>query len=177
MTKEQSEEISGEIAALIANEVPYISYTAKDIKNAKRSYTEEELELFRTAGMLTEDFELFYVIKQFCDGLNLWERADGTYLSALFRNARKFGVSEFYNNPYMKTIEVSDTQIGDFLLTNAIYDRGEFFQYDMPDLSADIVVPKIGFFTGKVHFPSIYEGRIPWMSVCPSEISDRKSVV
>lgn len=170
MTKEDSEKISGEIASLIANKAPYIDYSPKDVKLSRRAFSEEELEEFRDSGLLQEDFELFYVMNRFKDALRLSEKADREYIKALFRNARKFSISEFYENPYIKNIKVPEVQTGNYLLTSATYDRGEIFQYDMPDLSADMITLKIGFFTGKVHFPSIYEGVIPWMSVCPSEI-------
>lgn len=177
MTKEESEQISSEIAGLIANEASYIDYSPKDVKRAKQAFSREQSVRFEEAGLLQEDFELFYVMNRFKDALKLSQRADAAYLKALFDNARKFSISEFYENPYIRNIQVPEVRIGDYLLTNAAYDRGEFFQYDMPDLSADMVVLKIGFFTGKVHFPSLYEGVIPWMSVCPSEIySMRKPI-
>ena len=56
-------------------------------------------------------------------------------------------------------------------MTYATYEKGEIFQYDMPDFDKSIVVPKVGFFDGSVRFPTIYEGEMPWMSVCPSETS------
>lgn len=170
MTKEDSEKISSELASLIANEAPYIEYSPKDIKLYKRGLSEKRINEFRNSGLLQDDFELFYVMNRFKEALKLSDKADGEYIKALFRYARRFSISDFYENPYIKNIKVPDMKIGDYLLTSASYDRGEFFQYDMPDLSADMVILKIGFFTGKVHFPGIYEGVIPWMSVCPSEI-------
>lgn len=177
MRKEESERITAEIAALITNQAPYVNYTSKDIKKAKRWMSEEQASLLKEAGILTEDFELFYVLNRFLGALKLEEKADYEYKRALFQNAKKFGVSECYENPYIKLITVPEVRVGDYLLTNVSYDRGEFFQYDMPDFSVGTVVPKLGFFIGKVRFPSIYEGRIPWMSVCPSEISSMKEPI
>ena len=59
---------------------------------------------------------------------------------------------------------------GKYTLTEARYAKGEIFQYDMPDFDAEYTVPKLGFFSSPVRFPAVYEGKTPWMSVCPSEI-------
>ncbi|MCQ2551580.1 MAG: hypothetical protein MJ146_05280 [Clostridia bacterium] len=101
--------------------------------------------------------------------LNLREIAGEEYVAQLKKEAKVFDPKDFNNDPYIKNIKVSDVKLGDFFLTNATYEKGELFQYDEPDL-----VPKLGYFTGKVDFPTIYEGIIPWMSVCPSEMNSMK---
>ena len=52
-----------------------------------------------------------------------------------------------------------------------------FFEHEMPDFESDIVVPRLGFFPELVAFPSIYEGTVPWVSVCPSEISSMQTQI
>mgnify|MGYP003309616157 CR=1 FL=1 len=54
---------------------------------------------------------------------------------------------------YLKNIKVPTVSNGNVLLTNACYEKGEFFQYDMPKLSEELVVPKLGFFNSRVFFP------------------------
>ena len=170
MTRERSELISGLISMIIAEREPSVEFSQKELKAAKRSFTEEELDALREQGLLGEDFETFLTVKWFVDALELEEVADEEYIRQFFKQARKFDINWFYDNPYMKAISVPKAKIGRFQLGTAIYDKGEFFQYDMPDFSRDPVVPKIGFFDGRVTFPSIYEGITPWMSICPSEI-------
>ncbi|MBS6474903.1 MAG: hypothetical protein KH354_02825 [Clostridiales bacterium] len=157
MTKEESEQLSAELAAFIAEEAPYIEYSDQDISAYSQAHP-------------GTDAELCCVLERFCTAFGLQKRADPAYLCALYHSARRFYPAEFYADPYLKNVRVPEAKIGSFVLANASYERGELFQYDMPDLAAKTVVPKLGFFTGKVQFPGIYEGNIPWMSVCPSEI-------
>jgi hypothetical protein len=102
--------------------------------------------------------------------VGLWKKADEEYLKKLFLEAKRFQTKEFFQNPYLKQIKTKEKRLGNFLLTQAQYERGEFFQYDMPALADDIVVPKLGFFDDVTPFAAVYEGVIPWVSVCPSEI-------
>ncbi len=170
MTKEESLQVTGHIARVIAERAPSISYSPGDLKKARESYSDEKLQELKEDGFYFDDFELFYVMFRFCSGMDLWNRADEDYIRALFARAKKFDRKEFYRDSYLSQIQVPTRGLGNFLLTQAEYARGEFFQYDMPCLSDEIVVPKIGFFTQKVAFPAVYEGNMPWVSVCPSEI-------
>lgn len=170
MTKEESLRVTAHVAKVIAERAPRISYTAEDLAKARESYGEAKLAALKAQGYDTDDFEFFYVLLRFCDGMDLWSRADEEYLKKLFSQARKMDADEFSADPYLALIPKAEQRIGNFLLTQAAYEAGEFFQYDMPDLSDETVVPKIGFFTKRVTFPAVYEGSVPWVSVCPSEI-------
>ncbi len=171
MDKETSLDITAHIGRVIAEYAPKISWTQKELEEKRAEYSDEKLRKLAEEGYYFGDFELFYVMLRFCDGMDLWSRADEIYLKKLFRQAKRFDKKEFKSNPYLRDIKVGEQRRGKFLLTESFYERGEFFQYDMPALAEEIVVPKIGFFTEKVFFPSVYEGNIPWVSVCPSEIS------
>lgn len=170
MTKEESLKITARIAKIIADCAPRISYTQKDLEASRASYGDEKLKRLKEEGYPTDDFEFFFAMLRFCDGMDLWKDADEEYLKKLFSEARKMDRADFLSDPYLSRIRVKEKSLGKILLTQAEYGRGEFFQYDMPCLSDEIVVPKIGFFTERVSFPAIYEGQIPWVSVCPSEI-------
>lgn len=171
MDKEASLAVTAHIGRVIAEYAPKITWSREDLAKKRAEYGEEKLNELAAEGYYNGDFELFYVMLRFCDGMDLWKRADEDYLKKLFSQARRFDKAEFQKDPYLRDISVKERRIGNFLLTESFYERGEFFQYDMPKLSEDIVVPKIGFFTEKVRFPAVYEGNIPWVSVCPSEIS------
>lgn len=138
MDKKESEQISIDLANLIAMENPVISVDGL-IK---------ALDLERIAGP--------------------------EYVARLKEESRELDAKAFREDPYIKNIKIEDTKIEMFFLTNASYEAGELFQYDEPDLDADIVVPKLGYFTEKVDFPTIYEAVLPWMSACPSEINSMK---
>lgn len=170
MTKEESERISGLISQVIAQRAPTVEFSEVEAEEIRRAFSEEELDSLRERGWLGSDFALFLSVQWLVDGLKLTEVADERYVRALFQNARRFDVSWFCDNPYIKEVSVPKQRMGNYLLTCGSYDAGEFFQYDMPDLSGDLVVPRLGLFGERVEFPTIYEGRIPWMSVCPSEI-------
>ncbi|MBR3837043.1 MAG: class I SAM-dependent methyltransferase [Clostridia bacterium] len=170
MTKEESIRVTAHIARIIAEKAPTVTYTPKDVKEARAAYSDEKLAELKAEGFYFDDFELFYVMLRFAEALDLWSRADQDYLQALFSQARKLDRSTFYRDPYLKEITVKERRIENFLLTESGYARGEFFQYDMPSLQGDLVVPKLGFFPQQVAFPAVYEGNVPWVSVCPSEI-------
>jgi len=171
MDKETSLEITAHIGRVIAEYAPKIRWTEKELEEKRASYSDEKLKELADEGYYHGDFERFYVMLRFCDGMDLWSRADESYLKKLFSQAKVFRKKEFRKDPYLRDIKVKERRLGNFLLTESFYERGEFFQYDMPSLSDEIVVPKIGFFTEKIFFPAVYEGNIPWVSVCPSEIN------
>jgi len=168
--KEESLEVSAYIGGIIASKAPRVSYTSEELARARESYSEEKLEELSREGYYHGDFERFYAMLCFAEGMDLWQRADEAYLKKLFSSARKMDRAEFLKDPYLSQVRVPHRARGKILLTEATYERGEFFQYDMPSLREEIVVPKIGFFTERVSFPAIYEGTMPWVSVCPSEI-------
>lgn len=175
MTKNETFALCAKLTGHISSENPVYDLSAKDIKNEKKKYFPEELETYRHKGWLGDDFELFCVIKKFLSDMDVLENINEDYIAEIFKNSRKFGVGEFYDDEYIKAIKFDDVQNGKFLLTYAEYARGELFLYDAPDLDTEVVVPKIGFFTGKVKFPTLYEGVVPWMSVCPSEINSMRA--
>lgn len=182
MTREESISISAEIATMISRGDLIIDYSDRDARNARYGIPQSQLRSYIKYGFINdpddfEEFEKFYIVKKLCDRLSLWKRADAAYLKKLFSYARKFTAREFYSDPYLLNISVPNERIGRFMLYNASYVRGELFQHEMPDLDADIVVPHIGFFNDEVAFPSIYEGVIPWVSVCPSEMSSMKKQI
>ncbi len=171
MDKETSLGITAHIGRVIAEYAPKIAWTQEDLRKKRLEYSDEKLRELAEEGYYFGDFELFYVMLRFCDGMDLWKRADEEYLKKLFSEAKRFDKKEFQEDPYLRDITIKERRLGNFLLTESFYERGEFFQYDMPALSDEIVVPKIGFFTEKIFFPAVYEGNIPWVSVCPSEIN------
>lgn len=175
ITKDETFSITAELSGKISSENPVYDFSVKEVKTEKKKFTFDELETLRGMGWLGDDFETFLVVLSFLDDSAILDDADDEYIAEIFRNARKFDVGEFYGDEYIKNVSFDEVKKGDFLLTNATYERGELFLYDAPDFSKNIIVPKIGFFTGKVTFPTIYEGSMPWMSVCPSEINSMRT--
>ncbi len=171
MTKEESLALSAYIGDVIAEGAPRVVLSPEELAEAKKDFSKEKLAELTNSGLYHGDFELFYTLLRFCDGLGLWNKADGDYLRQLFSLAKKHNRASFRENPYLKALHIQERRLGQFLLTEASYAKGEFFQYDMPPLDRDFVVPRLGFFTEEVRFPAIYEGNMPWVSVCPSEIN------
>lgn len=171
MDKENSLKLSSYISQKIINEAPAVKYSKAELEKEYKKYTKEQLDGLAEEGFYNGDFETFYAVKKLCDMLNIWDYADEDYLKKLFANAKCHSKQFFYDDPYLKNIKVPTVNHGNILLLNACYEKGEFFQYDMPKLSEDIVVPRLGFFNSRVFFPSVYEGNMPWVSVCPSEIN------
>ena len=171
MDKNLSLKISGYISQKIIGEAVKIDYTEEMLSEAKAAFTDKMLKESIAKGEYNEDFETYYVIKKFCDKLNISEAADKEYLKKLYSSAKRYTRDIFYNDAYLKNIKIPTVSMRNILLVNACYERGELFQYDMPALSEDIVVPKLGYCDSDVFFPAVYEGNMPWVSVCPSEIN------
>lgn len=169
--KEQSLAFTRAVSSYIIRCAPVVSYTDEDVKKAEAGFSDEEKEILREAGWLGEDFESFYVTNRFVNGIGLQDRASDRFLQLLYQNARKLDASAFRQDSYLAHIRAPEKKIGRFQLKNVSYQRGEILQYAMPDLSAPITVPRLGFFSEEVTFPAVYEGEMPWVSVCPSEIS------
>lgn len=177
MNKQESMALSARIGRIIAERAPTVKYTSKDIERARAEYSEEELAEMREIGLLGDDFETFYVIREFYARLGLSDEVGGGYILKLFENAKKLDAIAFRENPYIKGVNIPVVRSGNILLTRAEYGRGEIFLYDMPDVGGDTVVQKLGFFDRRVSFPTLYEGNIPWMSICPSEINSMKNEI
>ena len=170
MTKDETLALTERISRLIAEKAPYVDYTPNEVRDALDACTDKELSALIRDGYMTEDFELYYVVSRFAEHIGLSRYADGDYIRDVYAKARKFLPEELEKDAYMRTVKVPTARLGRFLLTNVPYARGEFFQYAMPNVWEKRVTPSLGFFTGDVLFPSIYEGDMPWVSVCPSEI-------
>lgn len=171
MRNENSLRLTRALNRYITEAVPVIRYTQKQLLSARESYSEEELSLLRTAGWLGEDFECFYVINRFLTECGAMDRAEDQWLKQVFSQAKRYTKKGFFQDPYLSRITVPEKQIGRFQLKMVSYESGELLQYDMPDLSLEHITPKLAFFTEKVTFPAVYEGSMPWVSVCPSEIN------
>ncbi len=171
MQPELAIQITNEISRKIAQEAPYVEYSQDNLKLA-----EQLLQNWEKA-LVMHDFECFYVIRELCRSIGIWKEDYIEYLLALMRQAKIMNPFEFQENPYIKEIQVPEIQNNQFLLTHASYGAGELFQYDMPNLASEIIVPKLGFFNKKIDFPGIYEGMIPWVSVCPSEMNSMKQEI
>ena len=170
MDREASLDLSARIGALIAERAPTVDFTEDDVRRAEAECAADLAEM-RDIGLIRDTFREYYVIREFCAKYGVADEADGHYLLRLFSEARALDAVEFERDPYIQNIRVPTVSDGDVLLTTAAYARGEIFQYDMPDLAAPLVVPKLGFFDRAVTFPAIYEDGVPWVSVCPSEIN------
>ncbi len=170
MNFEESLTVTAQIGEAIATNPPKITFSPEEFAKARAEYSDEKLQELKKLGFYSDDFELFYCVKCFADALDLWKMADGAYLKKLFSLAKKFDPDTFYEDPYLKQVKIKERKSDNILLTYATYQKGEFFQYDMPRMREEIVVPRLGFFTEEVSFPAVYEGVTPWVSVCPSEI-------
>lgn len=175
MTKEQSMAISAKIGRIIAEKAPRIRWTTAEMEAFYDTYTADELDEMREIGIL-HDPAVFFVMQRFLYACGLDEE-DGEYLQPLLSRAKCLDAKAFRENPYLAAVKMPDVRIGDITLTTAEYGRGEIFQYAMPDFSEDVVVPCLGFFDRMVKFPAIYEGNVPWMSVCPSEITSMEEPI
>ena len=107
-------------------------------------------------------------------GDDLIDQSVDRYVAEVLENARALDPSFLNQDPYIRQIRFNTIKSGRYLLANSSYEKGESLQYDFPDLENGVYIPRLGYFTKKTNFPTIYEGRTPWMSVIPSEINTMK---
>ena len=156
-----------EVASIIASRNPTEYYTPIQLEKARSLYTPDQLKDIEENYC---EFETFFVISMFFQDQAIPRFADRLTQILLYKNARKLDKTAFRENPYLARLKIPTVTEGKYTLTEARYAKGEIFQYDMPDFDAEYIVPKLGFFSSPVRFPAVYEGKTPWMSVCPSEI-------
>lgn len=169
--------LTSRITSRIISDPPVFSFTKEELAYAKNALGKDTLSDLSDAGLYDGDFEKFYFVYRLCEETGVWDDADASFLKALFSNAKKHIGAEFLKDPYIKNIRIPYVREGDVTLLDSVYDKGEAFLYDMPDLYADVVFPKVGFFDERVFYPAVYEKETPWVSVCPSEINSMKDYV
>ena len=169
LTKRQRDvlEAGTKVAKIIAERAPTEDYTPSQLDRARAVYTPDQLKEIEDTFC---EFETFFVLSMFFQDYGITRFADDLTRTLLYRNAARMDKRLFRDNPYIRTVKIPTVKEGRFTLTEGRYAKGEIFQYDMPDFTAEYTVPKLGFFSSPVRFPAIYEGNTPWMSVCPSEI-------
>lgn len=118
-------------------------------------------------GYATKDKESLYVAINVC--LKTGRLPSKAMMSDIADNVKKHCKSEFYKDEYIDTIKLPNVKNGDLTLVYATYAKDEIFQYDMP--LVDPPALRLGYFDEDVSFPAIYEGNMPWVSACPSEIN------
>jgi Spermidine synthase len=155
------------IAKIIAERAPRIDYTPAMLAEARGFYTPEDIAAVEERY---GEFETFFVLTSFIQDYGIDKFASSLTQTLLYRNARRLDKQAFRANPYLAEVKIPTATDGRFTLTESRYARGELFQYDIPDFRAEYTVPMLGFFSQPVRFPTICEGGVPWMSVCPSEI-------
>ena len=111
----------------------------------------------------------------FCRALSergLLAKMDGEYRENLLAGFRVLDGGAFMQDPYLQTVRLDgSSREGAFLLTTVGYQKGELFQYRMPDYGGDYPRLSVGCFSSAVRTLALYENEMPWMTVCPSEIS------
>lgn len=146
MTLEKSEIICEKIAQDIAN-----NSTCIDLNNSFESKDS--------------------ILKRYLKEIFVFHIFDEELFNLFLDNFKILKAREFYHNKYIQNVNFESAKIGNFILTYSKYEKGEIFQREMPNFTSSPLFLKLSCFDDEVYFPTIYENNIPWMSVCPSEIS------
>ena len=170
MTREASMKVAAMIGNLITGSAPVVDISPSRVAAARAEFSDEDLREMRKIGLFDGDFLKFYVIRELCTRMSLGDVADGLYILKLFENAAHLDADRFLADPYLRAVRFPERRRGNILLCHAEYAAGELFQYDEPRFDGELVVPRLGFFDRPVSFPTVYEGLMRWMSVCPSEM-------
>lgn len=175
MTRDESMKVAAMIGNLITGSAPTVDISPQKVAAARAEFSDEDLREMREIGLFDGDFLKFYVIRELCARMALGDVADGLYILKLFENAAHLDAEQFLSDPYLHAVHFPECRRGNILLSHAEYAAGEIFQYDEPRFDCELVTPRLGFFDRPVSFPAVYEGLMPWMSVCPSEMLSMES--
>ena len=89
----------------------------------------------------------------------------------IVRCFKRLDVSDFANDPYLRTVKFPEKTLGDWELKMQSYVPCEAFVFDEPVQTSDFKeIPQIGFFEEEFKFPAVLQEGREWMAVKPSEI-------
>lgn len=152
-SQETLQKIASEIAEAVNQYNPVMDISSRDS--------------FSTAAAFLSN----YVPSIALSGNEQTDRVVDDYLGKVISSFRYLSSSMMKRDPYLRDIHFSDCTAGRYQLRNVSYEKGEILQYDFPLIDGSSYIPRLGCFTEKVCFPTVYEGTMPWMSVIPSEIN------
>lgn len=128
-------------------------------KNATEAVSADKLLMF---AILSEMFELTEIQEMF--------------LQKVADESRIFKAEDFADNPYIRNIDFSEAQYGDFKLCYEKYYKNEFSNYDVSKVVKEgvVEVPRICLFADEFEYPALCQkfedGYRTWISVTPNEI-------
>ena len=154
MDAEQALGLTEELALLISTESPVLSFAGEDPAAAREALC----RLLEEKGRLA--------------------RMDDEYLDGLLDRFRLIPGDRFLEDPYLACVKPeTPARAGNFLLARVEYRKGELLQAQMPDYAGEYPKLTLGCFSSPVSTLALYEGGMPWMTVCPSELSSMQKEI
>lgn len=93
----------------------------------------------------------------------------------LKKSVKQLNPSDYLENPFFKNIKIPTVKEGNWDFGYQSYEPFEGFIYDDIDIEENMrEIPKIGFFTQKFSFPTVFEDGVEWMAIKPNEIETMK---
>ena len=86
------------------------------------------------------------------------------------KSVRCLDKNEYENNPYYKSIKIPSEQIEKWTLGYQEYQPYEAFIRDDIIIDGYTEIPRIGYFSEKFTFPTVFENGVEWMAIKPNEI-------
>ena len=99
-----------------------------------------------------------------------------SFREGLLSRFRVLSGEAFGQDPYLRQVRPAlPAEKGRFLLTEVPYRQGELIQYRMPDYDGPEPMLHIACLSSPFRTLALYENGLPWMTVCPSEISSMEA--
>ena len=94
----------------------------------------------------------------------------------LLPSIKEINDDEYFNNPYLKTINIPHVQSGKYLLNHLAYRPYELFPLNdiIVDQNTYKEISQIGYFKHEVLYPFLGSEKEVWMSINPNEIMTMK---
>ena len=154
-----------------------ISDLLVSIMDNKKITSKKEIEILtKSSGYSSRDIFLNKIIDYLDIDMSV-EDNQFVFDEHIARSIKEVDINRYLENPYYKTIKISDIKDGNFELIYDHYEGYEIFPY--LDMSDDNFIEKnsLGYFKDEFKFIALNYQGVTWMSITPNEIETMQEAV
>ena len=151
------------------------SQIASYLNNAPCTITSELIEEITGGNKSLEEYSYaMFLSNIFTDDE---KKANELLREYYLKSVKHLDKKEYEENPYYKNIKIPNKQIDKWTLGYQTYQPYEAFIRNDIIVEGYTEIPRIGYFTEKFTFPTVFENGIEWMAIKPNEIETMKEPV
>ena len=153
----------------------YLDILSRYLNESDKMINKESVSSVAACGVSEE--EAFAIL--LAEGMGVDTISERVFFKDYFiPSVKKLDVSDYYGDPYYKTVKFSDRIFGDAELKILSYAPYQGFVYDdFLYMSDGRVIPRIGFFDREYTYPAVLKNGVEWMTLLPNEINSQKKYI